>query len=100
MSFEVWRTSSLRRRSSRDQVSVGEPTEGPFTHFNVMFVHSTVVAMYMTFRRRRAWPTVGGGFVDCGQQSSLVTLFTIIFTTSTFSIFVDGFQLYEQHNVQ
>ena len=36
------------------------------------------MAMYMAFRRLRAWPRVGGGFVDCGQQSSLATFLIII----------------------
>ena len=45
--------------------------------------------MYMTFRRLRAWPRVGGGFFDYGQQSSLATFLTINFTILILSIFVD-----------
>ena len=60
----------------------------------------SVVAMYMTFRRLRAWPRVGGGFVDYGQQSSPATFLIIIFTILLFATFVDGLQLYEQHNFQ
>ena len=56
--------------------------------------------MFMTFRRRRAWPRVGGGFVAYGQENSLVTFMTIIFTILIFATFVDGLQLYEQHNFQ
>ncbi len=56
--------------------------------------------MYMTFRRRRAWLRVGGGFVDYGQQSSPATVLTIIFTILIFATFVDGLQLYEQQNFQ
>ena len=56
--------------------------------------------MYMTVRRLRAWLRMGGGFVDYGQQSSPATVLTIIFTILIFTIFVDGFQLYEQHNFQ
>ena len=56
--------------------------------------------MFMTFRRLRAWPRVGGGFVAYGQESSLVTFMTIIFTIFIFTTFVDGLQLYEQHNFQ
>ena len=41
----------------------------------------SVAAMYLTFRRLRAWPRVGGGFDDYGQQSSLAT-FLIIFSPS------------------
>ena len=48
------------------------------------------MATCMTFRRLRAWPRVGGGLVDYGQQSSLATFLTIIFTILVFSIFVDG----------
>ena len=50
----------------------------------------------MTFRRLRAWPWVGCGFVDYSQQSSIATFLTIIFTILIFSIFVDGIQLYER----
>ena len=56
--------------------------------------------MYMTFRRLRAWLRVGGGFVDYGQLSSLATVLTIIFTILIFATFVDGLQLYDQHNFQ
>ena len=56
--------------------------------------------MYMTFRRLRAWPRVGGGFDDYGQQSSTATFLIIIFTILLFATFADGLQLYEQHNFQ
>ena len=56
--------------------------------------------MYMTFRRLRAWPRVGGGFVDYGQQSSPATFLLIILTILLFATFVDGLQLYEQHSFQ
>ena len=72
---------------SRNKVYVGEPAEGSFTHFNVMFVHVCVVAMYMTLKRLRAWPRVGGGIDDYDQQSSLATFLILIFTILLFDTF-------------
>ena len=74
MSFEVWLTSSLRGRRSRNKVSVGEPAEGSFTHCvfttdnfcelsNVNSCHGAAFGLCLVFVRGlgRGARLLGGG---------------------------------------
>ena len=72
------------------------PSMAPFIWRPRSRPHRNHCSRHMTFRRLRALPRVGGGFVDCGQQVRLPLLSIIMFTIFIFSIFADAFKMYQR----